>query len=342
MPLEDDLPNLRRDLGEAGYRWLCACAVAPVLRWELTIHLGRTLAAAEGRDAPNEADFLALAHLSWFRKGRIPDRIRRQLIADLPPATLRLVRRTLRESFSAAGEAPTSWGEWVRALLRDARRGFSLSARLHPPAPSDPVFIDTMLGLTADQAGQVQRTPITRRFGLALNGLSPPQVAAPMLASTLAVIAIFLMTGGEPAPTVSVMPEPDKIVVDLSGRILTTNARWNFRRYNQPIPCLSETPGNDLIISRTSESQGAERVKRGCLERWHEQPNGFCDGLGEHCDLVIIESGCYINEAWHKWYKAMTALQETGYSEAEVCAPADGKSKDRNTQSPQNPSQTKK
>ncbi|MGF1453781.1 MAG: formylglycine-generating enzyme family protein [Alphaproteobacteria bacterium] len=198
MPLEDDLPSLREDLGEAGYRWLCACAVAPVLRWELTIHLGRTLAAADGREAPNETDCLALAHLSWFRQGRIPERIRRRLIDDLTPETLNLVRRTLRASFGREAK-PASWTERMRRALRDAGRGISLSARLTPPAPSDPLFVDTMLGR---QGGRQNGQPaaLLRRVGIAPRGLLVPQVALPFLgALTLAGAAmVFSKSDGAP------------------------------------------------------------------------------------------------------------------------------------------------
>jgi len=71
--------QLREYLGAEGYYWLCACAVYPLLQWDLTLYLGRMLLGGAGF----EGRLLALVRLPWLRNGFIPDRLRGRLVADM-------------------------------------------------------------------------------------------------------------------------------------------------------------------------------------------------------------------------------------------------------------------
>jgi TonB family protein len=86
---------LREHLGDAAYRWLCACAVYTELQWELTLHLGSL--PFLGDAAVTERNLLRLVRLPWFRSGSIPDELRLPLIEDLAPSERAAVRAALVE-----------------------------------------------------------------------------------------------------------------------------------------------------------------------------------------------------------------------------------------------------
>lgn len=75
--------QLIRYLDEDAYAWLCACAVYPEVRWDLTLFLGLSLQDTQGRSVYREDRLAELTRLPWFREGRIPDWIRDELIHDL-------------------------------------------------------------------------------------------------------------------------------------------------------------------------------------------------------------------------------------------------------------------
>ena len=83
-------PELRNYLGEAGYKWLSACAMYPELHWDLTLHLG-TLDVV-GNDLLTEENVLRLIRLPWFRTGSMPDDVRVQLLDGLPKDVSEAVR----------------------------------------------------------------------------------------------------------------------------------------------------------------------------------------------------------------------------------------------------------
>lgn len=81
--------ELVRYLGDVGYKWLCACAVYPSIRWDITLLLGLRLTRSQETHArsrkPLFTEELAtrLSLLPWFRRGFMPDWIRRHLITDM-------------------------------------------------------------------------------------------------------------------------------------------------------------------------------------------------------------------------------------------------------------------
>ena len=77
------LQSLKRFLGEDGYHWLCACAIFPELHWNLTLYLGNTLKAKDGRTLLQASQLTDMARLPWFRYGCMPDWLRLWLIAEL-------------------------------------------------------------------------------------------------------------------------------------------------------------------------------------------------------------------------------------------------------------------
>ncbi len=84
MPPESEVKALISDvktyLGENGFYWLCATAVYPELRWELTLHLGSTLKDDSGQSLLTPDALIRLSRLPWFRVGYMPDWIRSEIL----------------------------------------------------------------------------------------------------------------------------------------------------------------------------------------------------------------------------------------------------------------------
>jgi hypothetical protein len=90
--------QLREYLGDEGYFWLSACAVYPMLLWDLTLYLGHSL-VGQSRIARTLPELMCLP---WFTYGRMPDWFRRRLIFDLPPAREAAVRKALEDLLKTA------------------------------------------------------------------------------------------------------------------------------------------------------------------------------------------------------------------------------------------------
>ena len=114
---QDELGDRESDPGAPEFclRWICACAAFPVLRWAVTVALGRA-GQADGRPRPpDEGWHLVVGRLAWFRAGRMQKDVRLALLRRLPDRDFPVVRRTLERVLYAA-------------LIREGS-----SARLAPP-----------------------------------------------------------------------------------------------------------------------------------------------------------------------------------------------------------------
>jgi hypothetical protein len=94
------LDALRAYLGPQLYQWLCVCAVYPELSWETTLLVGSL--PSMPKNLVNEENLLRLSHLSWFRKGSIPDEARNRLIDELEPTRAGQARETLAGALQAS------------------------------------------------------------------------------------------------------------------------------------------------------------------------------------------------------------------------------------------------
>ncbi len=100
------LHALRAYLGEQGFAWLMACAVYPVLDWNVTLYLGHTLTTASGEPLFSPQRVVALSRLVWFRHGAMPDWLRERLIAQMEPAWEKQVRFVLQALLAQAARGP--------------------------------------------------------------------------------------------------------------------------------------------------------------------------------------------------------------------------------------------
>lgn len=111
-PPEDEVKTLVEDLknnylDENGFYWLCATAVYPELRWELTIYLGSVLKGDAENSLLTPDNLVRLARLPWFRFGYMPDWIRIALVKNFTQEQENQVRiilsKMLTESFDLNG-----------------------------------------------------------------------------------------------------------------------------------------------------------------------------------------------------------------------------------------------
>ncbi|MEP6832912.1 MAG: OmpA family protein, partial [Gemmatimonas sp.] len=89
----------------AGFPWLCACAVYPELRWEITAYLATIPSLSAGTFT--EESVLRLVALPWFRTGAFPDELRIDLLEEL--STLDAAQHSSIEA-DARTAINTVWG----------------------------------------------------------------------------------------------------------------------------------------------------------------------------------------------------------------------------------------
>jgi len=136
-PYEETLDELFRHLREYidadGWFWLRACAVYPEIRWNIVVHLGKSLSGRDGQPLMNESRIVAIARLPWFRFGRMPDWLRRHLVDGLTSSQETEIQKALQSLFLTAldhgdhgvdlmiakSDSPNSIG---RAILRKLYR----------------------------------------------------------------------------------------------------------------------------------------------------------------------------------------------------------------------------
>ncbi|MGB0931735.1 MAG: hypothetical protein ACPGVB_13210 [Chitinophagales bacterium] len=81
LNVRETLKELKRQLNPMSFRWLCATAVYPELNWDLTLLIGETL--FDETELIKEENVLPLVSLPWFRKGEMPEKLRRVLLKEL-------------------------------------------------------------------------------------------------------------------------------------------------------------------------------------------------------------------------------------------------------------------
>ncbi|MET3159986.1 hypothetical protein [Bradyrhizobium diazoefficiens] len=100
--------DLYRWLGARGYLWHAACAIYPQLRYDLTVHIGRVLRAGPHADAPalfrdtleDRRVLDRMTSLPWFRTGRMPEWLRKDVLASLDPDSRQRAAAVVRDLFN--------------------------------------------------------------------------------------------------------------------------------------------------------------------------------------------------------------------------------------------------
>jgi hypothetical protein len=117
---EELLEALAADLPKPAFDLLCAIALFPEVRLDLTLHLGRSLKRRDGSDLLDEASFGAVAWLPWLRFGRIPDWLRRELVLCLTPQQLDAARCAFQNWLVTSEDTPA--GAEVFELTDETRQ----------------------------------------------------------------------------------------------------------------------------------------------------------------------------------------------------------------------------
>ncbi len=194
--------RLRAGLGAPLFRWLCACAIYPELRWELTLHLGALETLRTGLlTGPN---ILRLSRLSWFRDGSIPDDARMELMRQLDAPTQAAVREAILAlldnyrarppagSFAAdARRLDLAVQRWLLRRDRSAKRELREAMRALPASEllRDGTVPRLLAAPRASLAGMLPGglRHALFRYGMPLLGLK----TAPLL-----LVPAFLLAGG--------------------------------------------------------------------------------------------------------------------------------------------------
>jgi WD40 repeat protein len=154
--LEKLIDQLRVYLGDLGFTWLAALAIPPLVRWELTVLLGRDVIEKLARLKPKDVDMVLarnyrrLVRLPWLRLETMPNWLRLRLIAELSTQRqneLRDLVEKLLGKLSPTPEKPDAIAlEFERPPGRDATEPSRKAAD-----DSDPLYLGYMSGLTPRQ-----------------------------------------------------------------------------------------------------------------------------------------------------------------------------------------------
>lgn len=101
-----NVPYFKRHYAESFFYWICACAVYPEVYWELTLHIAKKIENHCNISLLNKENLNLLVHIKWFREGKFPDDIRKELIAELPKDLLVAIREAIIELIEAQTELP--------------------------------------------------------------------------------------------------------------------------------------------------------------------------------------------------------------------------------------------
>ncbi|MEO0608447.1 MAG: hypothetical protein AAFY82_09465, partial [Pseudomonadota bacterium] len=100
-------------LSVPGWRWLCACAVYPVIEWDLTVALGQVLKGATGDPLYSESLAARLSELPWMRAGEMPDWLRARLIGEIDAIDREAVRGLIAMILDAVASERKTGGDAI-------------------------------------------------------------------------------------------------------------------------------------------------------------------------------------------------------------------------------------
>ncbi|TVO66020.1 hypothetical protein FHP89_02370 [Denitromonas ohlonensis] len=266
--LAELLDQLKYYLGENGYYWLCACAVPPIIRWELTLLLGEQYYLNAKLPPEDLADYIAndyprLAMLPWLRRQRMPDWLRLALLDSLSPSVQEEVRAVVRNKLGQ--------------IQLDARGDDALSLE-EPPGPlsrapstatkdtADTLYLGYLAGHTPRQlmlrapsewSVWLAQLPVRQRTGLWRewltawrdrllwrNGLSFYGSSRRMLRVSTGVLAIGVVLS-----VTALRTEPDTLPTGARDALYTEQGRWTGGVQSASIRAVAYGADGATIIS---------------------------------------------------------------------------------------------
>lgn len=106
---------------------------------------------------------------------------------------------------------------------------------------------------------------------------------------------------------------PERLIVALDGKVSQSIATWADGTRSRSWNCIEVPDGFDLVIVRS------HRVNLGRRRGQCVGPGSYCNSTSEYCIDETVDSGCYVNNKWHEWYKAAIGRIGAPYSRAAVC-----------------------
>ena len=136
----DLIPSLQKYFPEPVVEWIAACAVYPLLHWEVTLFLGNELSGGESQLLQFD-NLLQMTRLPWFVSGRIPEEARMELLDYLAKRGLEgRVREALHRMLEQSAKpdpASTAFEDYrlnaalnELALATDRRKKWELESEL--------------------------------------------------------------------------------------------------------------------------------------------------------------------------------------------------------------------
>lgn len=236
----DLIGSLRKHFPPALMDWIAACAVYPLLQWELTLYWGAIL-SPPGQNLLTFDNLLQLTRLPWFLTGRIPEAAREELVSYLNARGLeQTVRRHLQQLLEKAlppDTASVAFDEFrmntlvnALALTKDRKQKQQLEAEL-----------------ASFQAAGYTLDAVALRYVSASSAQTNLVVPAQKWASSRLHQWMMKLTGGKPAIAEHLLAWPIWLVAML--------AMW---LYHPPFdPCGNKTAlryqGLDVCVGTPSE-----------------------------------------------------------------------------------------
>jgi hypothetical protein len=268
---------LKHCLTPALHDWLAACAVFPVLNWQVTLFLGRGLLDGSGHPLLTEDRVLVLSQLPWFRQGWMPGWLRRLLISELSEdryfeiralleGSLALdgsgaldsmpLRVTLERQTSEAGRpSATADAILLEFVLRQRGRGLDL----HLVASA---FLAALRQPTGPPAAALLAT-IAAQIDTLVGEQASPGVEAVEVAGH-GVAATSWATNGWPRSMLSVPPQVERLILPIGARLSWERIEsprervGSARRSDRAESAVGSLPNRYLAwVQRQAEKRGA-------------------------------------------------------------------------------------
>lgn len=186
-------------LGPDGFVWLAACAVYPQLRFSVTLYLSLALRRRDGAALFEERLLSRLTILPWFRIGRMPPWVRRDLFVALSRDDMRTARAAVDRML--AREPPTD--ETVATDAPDAMLALTIwrPEAKGLDAPLDAVMADLMLGdWLSDFVPLLRGAALRAVFGTALKVFWRVNAEMVLLVAGLSLLAFLSWPDAATAP----------------------------------------------------------------------------------------------------------------------------------------------
>jgi hypothetical protein len=171
--------QLKNYLGNDGYFWLSACAVYPMLYWDLTLYLGSRLIneQAVSKKLSN------LVRLPWFRHGSMPDWLRKRLISELPHRSENAVRKAIEDLLFSSLSNPDGFVLPIAdSATTPAAEGYLQRLRTVLKAWQQRILLRSLLFSESSDSALREQVFLSFMIGLRPDHLSvplPPQVVLP-------------------------------------------------------------------------------------------------------------------------------------------------------------------